>query len=251
MSRMSLALFVAFVLLPAAATAQTVDEVIAHYVQARGGMSTMKSVKTLRMTAKLQAGFFQATVQEVNKRPDKVRQDVILQGMDQTRAYDGKGGWQLNPFEGRREAELLSEDDTKDLQVEADIDGPFVDYQEKGNKAELAGHDSVEGTDCYKVKVTLKNGDIRYYYLDTDSYMELKVEAQTIIRGAVQENESYYGDYEQVQGLYFPFTIESGRKGEPDRVKITVQKIEVNVPVDDALFTMPAAKPAAKPASGR
>jgi hypothetical protein len=165
--------------------------------------------------------------------------------MARVRAYDGKAGWRLNPFGGRREAELLSEDDMKDLVVEGDIDGPLVDYKEKGHTAELMGHDSVEGTDCYKVKLTLKNGDVRTYYLDTDSYLELKLETQTFIRGAPQESETYYGDYEQIGGIYFPFAIEEGQKGDPDRVRFTVEKVEINPTVDDALFSMPAAKPAA------
>jgi len=154
-------------------------------------------------------------------------------------SYDGKTGWQLNPFEGRREAELLSEDDMKGLVEEADIDGPLVDYAQKGHKAELVGHDDVEGTDCYKIKLTLKNGDIRYTYLDTDSLMEIKLESQTMIRGAMQEGETYFGDYEKVDGMYEPFAIESGQKGNPDRQKLTVEKVEFNVPVDDSIFVMP------------
>jgi len=96
------------------------------------------------------------------------------------------------------------------------------------------------------VQLTLKNGDIRTYYLDTDTYLELKLETKTFIRGAPQESETYYGDYEQVGGMYFPFAIESGQKGDPERVVFTVEKVEINVPVEDSLFAMPAA-PRAKP----
>ncbi|HEV3278339.1 MAG TPA: outer membrane lipoprotein-sorting protein [Terriglobia bacterium] len=242
MHRTVLAFFAALILLPVAAGAQTVDEVIARYVQARGGMDKLKSVRTERISMKFHAGSFEADVVQINKRPDKVRQEFILQGMAQVEAYDGKAGWQLNPFEGRREAELLSEDDTKGLVLDADIDGPLVDYAQKGHKAELVGHDSVEGTDCYKIKLTLKTGDIHTYYLDTDSLMEIKEESQTMIRGAMRESETYYGDYDKVDGMYVPFAIESGQKGDPDRTKLTVEKVEFNVPVDDAVFIMPAAK---------
>jgi outer membrane lipoprotein-sorting protein len=246
MSRKMLTLLAALILIPAGARAQTVDEVVAKWVQARGGMDKLKSVQTERVTMKLHAGSFEASIVEINKRPDKARQEFILQGMAQVLAYDGKTGWQLNPFEGRREAELMSEDDMKGIVEEADIDGPLVDYALKGHKAEFVGHDDVEGTDCYKIKLTLKNGDIRTIYLDTDSMMEIKEESQTYIRGAIREGESYYGDYEKVDGLYVPFAIENGQKGDPDRTKLTVEKVEFNVPVDDSTFTMPAAKPAAK-----
>ncbi len=233
--------------LPAAGSAQTVDEVIAKNIQAHGGMEKLKSVDTIRTTGKFTAGGFRAGFLQENKRPDKVREETIIQGLAQVQGYDGKIGWQVNPFQGRRDAELLSADDLKSLQEDADIDGPLVDYKQKGHTAELMGHDSVEGTDCYKVKLTLKNGDVRIYYLDADSFLELKIETQSNIRGTVQYTEMFYGDYEQVNGIYYAFEFEQGQKGSADRVKFTVDKIEINIPLADLLFTMPAA-PAAKPA---
>jgi hypothetical protein len=238
---------------PLALAAQTVDEIIAKNIQAHGGVDKLKSVQTMRMSGKLTIDSIDARLVQENKRPDKVRQEVIIQGMAQVRAYDGKSGWQINPFEGRRDPELLSQDDSKDLQISADMDGPLVNYKEKGHQAELVGHDSVEGTDCYKIKLTLKNGDIRYYYIDTDSFLELKLEAHTSIRGSIRESETFYGDYDQVNGVYYPFAIESGEKGSTDRVKYTVEKIEQNVPLDDSLFSVPEMKgapaPAGKPSS--
>jgi hypothetical protein len=229
-----------------AAPAQTVDEIIAKNVAAQGGLEQLRAVHSLRTTGKVDAGFLRAEQVQTNKRPDKVREEIKVQGMTQVQAYDGKDGWQINPFGGRRDPERLSADDLRGLAVDADLDGPLVDYAAKGHKAEYMGHDPVEGTDCYKVKLTLKDGDIRTYYFDTDSSLLIKLETQTLIRGEVQESETYYGDYEKVNGLYYPFAVEAGQKGDPNRVKYTVVKIEANVPVDDALFTMPAAKTDAK-----
>ncbi|MFY9804287.1 MAG: outer membrane lipoprotein-sorting protein [Candidatus Acidiferrales bacterium] len=242
----SMAMLAIASLLPIASSAQTVDEVIAKNIQAHGGMDKLKSVNTIRTTGKLTAGQFRAGFLQENKRPDKVREETIIQGLAQVQGYDGKTGWQVNPFQGRRDAELLSADDLKSLQEDADIDGPLVDYKQKGHTAELLGHDSVEGTDCYKVKLKLKNGDVRIYFFDADSFLELKIETQSLIRGTVQYSEMFYGDYEQVNGLYYPFEFEQGQKGSADRVKFTVDKIEINIPLADSLFTMPAA-PAAKP----
>jgi len=251
MFRTLLTILAAMALLPAATRAQTVDEIIAKNIQAHGGIEKLKSVHTVRTSARFSQGSFRAAVLQENKRPEKVREELIIQGMARLRAYDGKTAWQLSPFEGRRDAELLSQDDMKDLVVDADIDGPLVDYKQKGHKAELVGHDSVEGTDCYKIKLTMKNGDIRIYYLDTDSFLELKLETQTMIRGAIQESETYYGDYEQVGGIYFPFAVEFGRKGNPNRSQLSVEKLELNLPLDDALFSMPAVKPEVKSPGGK
>lgn len=239
------------VMVTSAARAQTIDEIIAKNVQARGGLEKLKGIKSLRTTVKFSDGSFRAEFRQENKRPGKVREEFIVQGMAQIQAYDGKTGWQISPFSGRRDPDLMSQDDMKSLIVDGDIDGPLVDYKEKGHKAELVGHDSMEGTDCFKIKLSMKNGDVRYYYLDTDSYLELKVEVQTTIRGALQESELYYGDYEQVNGIYYPFAVEQAQKGSSSRAQFSVEKIEQNVDLDDALFVMPAAKSEAKkPSAG-
>lgn len=238
--------FAAIALLPLNVPAQSVDEVIANNVKARGGLEKIKAVRSVRTTSKLSQGSFRAAYVQENKRPDRVREEAIIQGLAQVQAYDGKVGWQISPFGGRKDPELMSQDDTKTLMIDADIDGALVDYKQKGHKAELVGHDSVEGTDCYKVKLSLKNGDVRYYFLDSDSFLELKIENQSNIRGTVQYTETYFGDYEQVNGIYYPFAVETGDKGSDSRTKFTVDKVEQDIPLDDARFSMPAAKPEAK-----
>ena len=250
--RCSLLVLAAATTISLAARAQTVDEVIAKNIQARGGLDKLRSVHTVRTTAKLTQGSFRADFLQENKRADKVREEFIIQGLAQVQAYDGKTGWQISPFGGRKDPELLSQDDLKSLAVDADIDGPLVDYKAKGHVAELVGHDSMEGTDCYKIKLSMKNGDVRYYYLDADSFLDLKVEIQTTIRGALQESELYFGDYEQVNGIYYPFDVEQAQKGSASRTQISVEKIEQNIPLDDALFSMPTSKPeAAAPRPGK
>ncbi len=224
---------------PAAESAPSVDEIIAKNIQARGGLEKIMAVRTMRATGTIDQGDFRARFVQENERPNKVREEFIIQGMAQVEAYDGKTGWQVSPFEGRKDPDKLSADDMKGLITDADIDGQLVDYKNKDHRAEFIGHDSVEGTDCYKIKLTLSNSDVRYYYIDTDSFLELKVETERSIRGTVRYSETYYGDYDQVNGIYFPFAFESGQKGSPFRVKYTVDKIEINVPIDDARFTMP------------
>src|SRR6266403_4141240 len=163
--RFFLPLLMAMAFFSITANAQTVDEVIAKNIQAKGGADKLKSVRSLRTTAKFSQGSFRADFRQENKRADKVREAFMIQGLAQVQAYDGKTGWQISPFGGRKDPELLSQDDLKSLVVDSDIDGPLVEYKAKGHKAELAGHDSVEGTDCFKIKLSLKNGDVRYYYL--------------------------------------------------------------------------------------
>lgn len=219
--------------------AQTVDEIIAKNIQARGGLEKIKAVRTIRVTGKIDQGGFRAGFVQENLRPGKVREEFLIQGMAQIQAFDGKSAWQVSPFGGRKDPDLMSADDRKALVQDADIDGQLVDYKNKDHRAELIGHDSVEGTDCYKIKLSLSNGDVRYYYIDTDSFLELKIENERNIRGAVQYSEMYFGDYEQVNGIYFPFAYEAGEKGSSFRVRYTVDKIDLNVPIGEDRFMMP------------
>ncbi len=229
--------------------AQTVDEIIAKNVQARGGMDKIKSVKTIRSSGTMTMGpGMEAPGSLIQKRPDMARLEFTVQGLTAVQAYDGKDAWQIMPFTGKKDPETMSADDKKDLEENADIDGPLVDYKSKGNAVELLGKDKLEGTDAYKLKVTLKNGDVITMYLDADSFLEIKEEMKRTMRGTEREVESVMGDYKEVNGLMFPFAIENGVKGSQEKEKLTLSKIELNVPIDDAIFKMPPpAPPAAKP----
>jgi hypothetical protein len=231
---------------PILLSAQTAEELLAKNLQARGGVDKIKAIKTLRMSGKLQQGGFSAQFSRVAIAPNLVRDAVTIQGMSQIEAYDGAAGWQINPFAGRKDAELVGEDDLRELTEEADFYGPLVDYKTKDNRIEYLGHDTVDGDDAYRVKVTLANGDIIYYYLDPDTYLEIRTEKLQFIRGSVRESFTNLGSYKLVDGVYFPFSMEQGFKQSPgDPVKVTLDKIEANVPLNAADFKMPARPPAA------
>ena len=103
------------------------------------------------------------------------------------------------PMMGKKEPEVMGEDETKAAEEQADMDGPLMDYKEKGNKVELIGKEQVEGADAYKIKCTLKNGEERYIYLDAETYLDIKTEAKRTIRGSEVESESYLSDYKEVK----------------------------------------------------
>ena len=247
--KLSLVVALAVLLVPSM-LAQTVDEIIAKNVQARGGMDKIKSVQTIRSTATMTMGpGMEAPGLMIQKRPDMARLEFTVQGLTAIQAYDGKDAWQIMPFTGKKDPETMSADDKKDLEENGDIDGPLVDYKSKGNKVELLGKEKLEGTDAYKLRVALKNGDVITMYLDADSFLEIKEELKRNVRGSEQEVEAVMGDYKEVNGLMFPFATENGIKGCQQKQKITISKIELNTPVDDAIFKMPPAPPAKPDAS--
>jgi hypothetical protein len=246
--RRTLSLVLGIVFTTAVLSAQTAEELVAKNLQAHGGVDKIKAIKSYKYSGKFQQGSFSAQVSQEAKAPDYLREMFTLQGMTQIQAYDGKIGWQISPFEGRRDPEMLGEDDMRDLVEDADFHGPLVDSKEKGNTVEYLGHDTVDGDDVYRLKVTLKNGDIYYYYLDPDTYIEIRTERQQFIRGAVRETQTDLGSFKQVNGVFFPFSISSGPKARPDQKgTVTIEKMEANVNIPETEFTMPSA-PAAKPA---
>lgn len=223
------------------ANALTVDELIARNIEARGGLEKIRAIQSLRQTGKIQFGSTALGFTWLGKRSDMVRTEMSFQGLTAITAYDGSVGWRIQPFRGRIDPEKMSADDIKPMQLDADLDGPLIDYQKKGNKVEYLGTEDVDGTEAHKLKVTLKNGDVRYTYLDPDYYLEIRFIDQTRIRGAQEESETDLGDYEQINGVFFPFSIESGPKGGSKDAKITFDKIEANVDLSDTLFHFPAA----------
>jgi hypothetical protein len=240
----------AFFAIPA--SAQTAEEIVGKYIKAVGGSERIQAVKTLRRSGKFTGGGgFEAVILEENKRGGMVRQEFSLQGLTAINAYDGKTGWKIEPWQGKKDPEPLGEEEMKQILEDSDFDGPLVNYQQKGNKLEFVGMEPVEGTDAFKLRLTLANGDVRFYYMDTDYFVPIKIDTKRMIRGAEFEYETSLSDYKEVAGWYLPHSIESNVKGSANRQKVTYEKIEANVPLDDNRFhmpTMPAkAEPGARP----
>lgn len=237
------------------AYAMTADELIAKSVAARGGMDKLAAIKTLKMQGQLIAGGgFKLSYTEFLKRPDKLREETSVQGLTQVQAWDGQRGWSIQPFGGRRDPIPMSADDAKELAEQADIDGAWVNAAAKGNTVTYLGTEDVDGTNAYKLQVQLKDGNTLVVYLDPDAYLPIREIARRTLRGAQQVTQTDFGDYEQVDGVYFPFSITSGPKGgTPDQMmQISIDKALANVQIEDAAFAFPAkgaAAPSAKQGS--
>ena len=242
----------------AAVQAQTADEIVAKNIQARGGTDKLKGVQSERFTGKvvLDQGVEAPFTREV-MRPNKMRMEFTVQGMTGVQAYDGKSGWAVMPFIGQKDPEAMTgaiaaafawSSGESVGAADADIDGPLVDYKDKGNQVELVGKVDVEGTPAYKLKVTKKNGDVINLYLDAGSYLEIKAEGKAKVRGQEIEGETVFGDYKTVDGLTFPFSMKQRAKGMPGGMEITVSKVEINPKLEESRFAMPAAEKKESPA---
>jgi hypothetical protein len=247
--RSMIALALAALLAPMA-HAETVDEIVAKNIQARGGMDKIKAVSSMKVSGKLvmAGGAMEIPFTRMSKRPDDMRMDFTFQGISGTQAFDGKTAWQVMPFQsGKKDPEQSNAEQTKLIEEQADFDGPLVDWKTKGHQLELVGTESVDGADAWKLKLTRKNGNVDYMYLDKETGLEVKTESKRTINGTEVESESKMSDYKEVEGLTMPFTISSGVKGGPEQQqqKVVMDKVEMNVSVADSSFVMPpvAAKP--------
>lgn len=224
----------------AVASAQTADELVAKNLAAKGGIDKIKAITSLHMDGKLEAQGMTIMTAADQKPGNLIRQSATIQGMTMTQSFDGTQAWQINPFNGRRDPERMGEDDTRDLVDQADFYGPLVDYQQKGSKVEFVGHATVDGDDALQLKVTLKNGDIWNYFLDPDTFLEVRVERLMFVRGSIRDTVSDPGSYKLVNGVYFPFSMSMGTPRNPSGGgQATYSKIEANLPIPDSEFKMP------------
>ena len=246
-------LFAALTLTVATASAQTVEEIVSKYVTARGGLDKIKAVKTERIRGTISFGpdaDGPFTVERL--RPLKMRIEMTLNGQTLIRTYDGKStGWIYNPFAAKPEVQPMTESDLKSIFDEADFDGPFVDYKAKGNQIEFVDKADVQGKPAYKVKLTNKNKDVSYFYFDADTYLILKWEGARKLADHDVPWESIFHDFREVDGVKYPFLIETDSPGTDQTQRITADKIEVNVPIDESRFGKPKPPtPAPAPAPG-
>ncbi len=227
------------------AAASTADEIVAKNVEARGGAAALTSLKSLRRTGRfvLPGRNLLITLTEVRERPGRIRQEATYQGLTQIQAFDGEKGWQVQPFEGRKDPALMSEDDAKPFRLAADLDGVFVNAKAKGHTLEYLGTEDVDGTLAHKLRVGLKWGGEVTVWIDPDTWMVIRDLQTSTVRGAEQVTETDYGDYERVGGVYVPMSEESGPRNSPpaSRGKSIYDKAEANVAVARDAFAFPAA----------
>ncbi|MEO6534878.1 MAG: hypothetical protein ABIN72_03165 [Sphingomicrobium sp.] len=171
-----------------------------------------------------------------------------LQGLDIVQAYDGTGGWKINPLRGRKDAERMSADEGRQLADASWVGGPLLEAARDGSKVTYLGREDFDGTSAFKLRVTQKDGDEFVYWLDPDTYLEIKIDEARRVRGAQQMTETELGDYEKVAGVYFPMSIESWSQGQSNqRARTSVTKVIANPTYDPTIFQEPkSAVPAAK-----
>ncbi|MGI8741337.1 MAG: hypothetical protein ACR2NN_01970 [Bryobacteraceae bacterium] len=226
----------------------TLDQIIQKHVDALGGMDKLKAITTFSATGKatMNGGQMVAALVMQMKRPSSMRVEMTIQGKKIVQGFDGATAWMLNPLTGLDTPQKANAEDTQEMKNSADIDfSSLVDYKAKGNTVELAGMEDVEGSPAYKLKVTKRNGRVEYDYLDAKTFLPVKSTTKRKQMGTEIEIDAFPANYKPINGVLFPFTVDQ-KTGGKSMVQLTIEKVDVNVPIDDARFHMPE-KPKEEP----
>ena len=174
------------------------------------------------------------------KRPGKSRVEIEFAGKKAIQVYDGTKGWKLRPFLNRNDAEPFTPEEAKSTEGRWNLDGPLLDYAAQGTKVEFDGTEPVDGHNAYRLKLTLKNGEVQHIWIDTQSFLDVKVEGSPRrMDGKVRTVWVTQRDFRSVQGLVIPFVLETSVDGYPNKHKMAIDKVTLNPSLDDALFAQP------------
>jgi hypothetical protein len=267
---------------PPAARTLSATEIVDKNVAARGGLQAWRAVETMTLTGKMGAGGNQRAslsvpvaggqkaesnlqgvrarrIEEVQlpfemdlARPHKARVELQVKGQTAIQVYDGTNGWKLRPFLNRSDVEPYTAEEMKIASMQPELDGLMVDYAAKGTRIELDGIEKVEGRDTYKLKLTLKSGNVTHVWVDAQTFLETKIEGHPRrLDGTYHNVEVYYRDYRNVNGLEIPFVLETrvlpvtktamGLRDTPvPPEKTLIEKVVINPKFDAGLFSKPA-----------
>jgi hypothetical protein len=219
--------------LAGAAAAQTVDELVAKNLQARGGLDKIKAAQTLKMVAHLNSQGMDLPMTLYAKRPNMTRKELTIGQQKILFVFDGTTAWQINPLQASTEPIVVSGPELEVIRQESDFDNPFVDYRARGYAITNVGTETVAGRPLHHLKLT-KNGMTQDCYLDVETGLEVKTVNQSPMGALEQE----FSDYREVQGLKLPFMVRTLQNGVPV-AEIKIESIDVNTPIDEALFKKP------------
>ncbi len=230
-------------------SAQTADEVINNYLQAIGGKENLKKINSATFTGNIDLGGMNLPFTKTQSANGLTMTKANLQGQTfYQEVYDGETLWGTNQMTMAAE-KSDSETTANFIKNIKDFPDPFLDYKEKGYTAEVIGKETAEGVSAYKIKLVKepvivdgqKVDDVSYYYFDAENFVPILMEQElTSGPGKGMNLQIKFSDYQEVGGVYFPFSLNQGVKGQPGGQLITITEIKLNEPIDKSIYAFPA-----------
>ncbi len=210
---------------------QNVDEIVKKHIEAIGGKDNWSKVKSIKSsgTVKAQGAEVKIVVQQIDKKAS--RQDIAVMGMNGYNILTTTEGWNFMPFQGQTKPEPLTADDVKKSQDGLNIQPDFLTYKEQGKKLEYIGKDDIDGTECFKLKMTDKEKKETAYFIDPSTYYIIKQSSKVTVNGKEVEDATSMSNYKKQDcGIVYPFSVVGGW-GEME-----VTSLEINPKIDEAIF---------------
>jgi hypothetical protein len=252
------------------------EAILARNAEARGGLEAWRAVRAMSLSGKLEAGaprdplkqamaylkpqnvakaearraLTEGAVQAPEpqtllpftielQRPRYKRVELVFQGQTAVQVYDGTHGWKLRPFLGRREVEEYSPEEMRQASLETDLDGPLLDYADKGSRVELEGSETIDGKAAHRLKVTLANGQERRVWVDQATALDVRIDGSRKMDGKLRTAWTTYRDFRKVEGVLVPFLLETTVEGVKGSEKILVERVAINPGLPLGRFAKP------------
>ena len=222
----------------------SLEEVLNKHYEALGGLDKIKGVQSAKMMGiiNIPAQGIEFPFTRSAKRPNKLRMDSPIQGMDIVQACDGETAWWIMPPMGAADPQPMPDIQAQSMIENAYMDGALIDYETKGNTIELGGVELVDDKPAYKLNVTLANGGERTHFIDSESFLEVKITGTVNQMGQDMEVNTYFEGYQEIDGMQVWHHMKQEMMGQTS-MELTIETLEFNVEMDDALFSLPANEP--------
>lgn len=210
---------------------QNIDDIVNKHIAAIGGRENWAKIKTLRTesTMKAQGADIKFVTVQIDKKA--LRSDIYVMGMVGFNIISTTEGWNYAPWAGHTKSEAMTADDVKNSQDNLEIQDEFLTYKEKGKQLDYYGMDDIDGTECFKLKMTDKDGKETTFYIDPENYLIIKETTKVQANGQESENSSFYSDYKKLEeGIVFPMSVSSGWS------EIQTTKLDINPKIDESVF---------------
>lgn len=228
--------------------AQTADEIIETYFENIGGLENLKQIKGVKMSAKVNQQGMEIPLEIFQFADGKQMTIINFQGKEVKQGvFDGETLWGHNFM--TMKAEKSDAEATENMKLNMnDFPDAFIDYKSKGYTLELLGKETIDGAETFKMKLTKepvtvdgnKEDDVSFYFFDTENFVPIAIQQEIRTgQGKGMISEITMSDYQEVDGIYFPFSMTQGVKGQPG-APITITSIELNPEVDASVFAFPA-----------
>ena len=247
MKKLNYLILTAFVfIISTSFNAQTVNEIIENYIENTGGVENWQKVKSIKMNMSVNQMGMDIPIEQYSSA-ERTYTKISLQGQEIMQGvFDGKTLWSTNFMSMK--AEKSNQEDIENVKNALnEFPDPFLNYKEKGYTAELMGTETLEGSDVFKVKLTKKPNlvdgeevpNVTIYYFDAENFVPIMTHQEMTegpAKGTIMEGKM--SDYQEVDGLYMPFSMTQGIKDQPGQAVI-IKSIEINTVVDDSNFKFP------------